>query len=86
MALEVRTRQELPHDWAMTQNNLGTVLCDQARRTAGPEAVQLLADAVRAYRAALEVYTESAFSRYHAQVTRNLDLAESALKAARAQP
>ena len=85
-ALEVYTRQELPQDWAVTQNNLGNALSDQAGRTSGPEAVQLLADAVKACRAALEVYTESAFSRDHALVTRNLRVAESALKTARAQP
>ena len=27
--LEVRTREQLPQDWAMTQNNLGSALKDQ---------------------------------------------------------
>jgi hypothetical protein len=34
-ALEVRTRAELPQDWAMTQNNLGNALEEQGIRTAG---------------------------------------------------
>src|SRR5262249_48110566 len=59
-ALEVYTRQEFPRDWAMTQNNLGTALHDQALRSSGLEAVQLLADAVKAFRAALDVCTDSA--------------------------
>jgi hypothetical protein len=29
LALQVRTREQLPQDWAMTQNNLGNVLMDQ---------------------------------------------------------
>ena len=56
-ALEVRTREQLPQDWAMTQNNLGVALWDQAARTEGAKGAELLAQAVTAYRSALEVYT-----------------------------
>ena len=35
-ALKVRTREQLPQDWAMTQNNLGTALSDRrAERRSG---------------------------------------------------
>ena len=34
-ALEVRTREQLPQDWAKTQNNLGNALQDQGRRGRG---------------------------------------------------
>ena len=37
-ALEVYTREQLPQDWAVTQNNLGIALWDQAARTEGPKA------------------------------------------------
>ena len=56
-ALEVRTRETLPQDWAMTQNNLGNALRDQGIRTGGERGIQLLAEAVAAYRQALEVRT-----------------------------
>ena len=56
-ALEVHTREQLPQDWATTQNNLGRALSDQAARTEGPKGAELLAEAVSAYRSALEVRT-----------------------------
>lgn len=54
-ALEVRTRETHPEQWAMTQNNLANALEIQGSRTAGPEAAALLAQAVIACRAAQEV-------------------------------
>jgi tetratricopeptide (TPR) repeat protein len=51
--LSARTRESAPHDWAMTQNNLGNALSSLGQREAGT--VQL-AEAVAAYRAALAVY------------------------------
>ena len=39
-ALEVRTREQLPQDWAMTQNNLGIALQEQGIRTGGEEGRQ----------------------------------------------
>ena len=53
-ALEVRTRERVPLDWASTQNSLGTVLWTLGKRETGTER---LAQAVDAYRAALEVRT-----------------------------
>ena len=44
----------------MTQNNLGIALGDQAARTEGAAGAALLAEAVAAYRAALEVCTRAA--------------------------
>ncbi|MDZ7304532.1 MAG: hypothetical protein ONB44_20600, partial [candidate division KSB1 bacterium] len=56
-ALQVRTRAQLPQDWAMTQNNLGTVLRALGTRTGGEEGAKLLAQAVTALKASLEVRT-----------------------------
>src|SRR5271166_2698492 len=42
---------------AITQNNLGTALYNQGIRTEGAKAAELLAEAVAAYRSALEIYT-----------------------------
>ena len=56
-ALEVRTREQLPQDWAMTQNNLGIALGDLA---GGPRAAGRRAPGRRPSTptaAALEVYT-----------------------------
>jgi adenylate kinase family enzyme len=47
-ALEVRTREELPQDWAMTQNNLGNALSEQGTRTEGEAGRRLLAEAMAA--------------------------------------
>ena len=71
-ALEVYTREQLPQDWAMTQNNLGTALSDQGIRTGGAEGRRLLAEAVAAYRAALEVRTLEAIPPQWAQTQNNL--------------
>ena len=43
----------------MTQNNLGNTLLEQGNRTNGQKGADLLAKAVSAYRAALEVYTRA---------------------------
>ena len=40
-ALEVRTREELPQQWAATQNNLGAALRNQGTRTGGTEGAGL---------------------------------------------
>ena len=53
-ALEVRTRESLPQQWAKTQNNLGAALQEQGIRTAGEAGARLLSEAVAAYRAALD--------------------------------
>ncbi|MCP4933392.1 MAG: TIR domain-containing protein, partial [bacterium] len=57
--LKVRTRAQLPQQWAMTQNNLGSALQEQGIRTGGEEGRRLLAEAVDAYRNALQVRTRA---------------------------
>ena len=44
-------------NWAATQGRLGRAVFEQAKLTAGPAVARLLAEAVRAYRAAMEEYT-----------------------------
>jgi tetratricopeptide (TPR) repeat protein len=73
-ALTVRTKAQLPQDWAMTQNNLGTVLGDQGTRTGGKEGTELLAEAVTAYRAALTVRTKEALPQDWATTQNNLGI------------
>jgi tetratricopeptide (TPR) repeat protein len=79
-ALEVRTRTELPQDWAGTQNNLGNALADQGTRTEGAEGRRLLAEAVTAYRQALEVRTFEALAPDWAGTHNNLASAYVALE------
>ncbi|MCW5981172.1 MAG: tetratricopeptide repeat protein [Bryobacteraceae bacterium] len=71
-ALKVRTREELPQDWATTQNNLGNALQEQGRRTGGAESAALLAQAVAAYRAALKVRTREELPQDWAMTQNNL--------------
>jgi hypothetical protein len=85
--LGVYTREQLPQAWAMTQNNLGITLwaqaaqnviprlfwvMAQAARTEGPKGAELLAQAVSAYRSALEVYSAEAFPLDHDRVQQQL--------------
>jgi tetratricopeptide (TPR) repeat protein len=56
-ALEVRTRADLPQDWAAAQNNLGSALKELGMRSGPEERRKLLEEAVAAYRSALEVRT-----------------------------
>jgi hypothetical protein len=58
---------------------LGLALWEQAKRTSGPETTTLLAEAVKACRAALEVYEENEFPGYHKAVSENLKSAEAKL-------
>ena len=71
-ALTVYTKEALPQDWAMTQNNLGAVLGDQGTRVGGEAGTQLLAQAVEAYRDALTVYTKEALPQDWAMTQNNL--------------
>ena len=50
-ALEERTRERVPLDWAATQNSLGSTLAILGERESGTERLE---QAVKAYRAALE--------------------------------
>ena len=71
-ALEVRTREELAQQWAMTQNNLGDALREQGTCLGGGEGVRLLSEAVEAFRAALEVFTEESSPHFRAIASANL--------------
>jgi tetratricopeptide (TPR) repeat protein len=52
--LKARSRERVPLDWAMTQNNLGTALASLGERESGTEKLE---QAVEAYRAALLEWT-----------------------------
>jgi tetratricopeptide (TPR) repeat protein len=77
-ALEVRTRERAPLDWAMTQNNLGGVLTKLGEREDG---TQRLEQAVAAYRAALEVRTRERVPLDWAMTENNLGTALATLGA-----
>jgi hypothetical protein len=55
--LEVRTREQLPQDWAMTQNNLGTVLSVLGERARGEQGAQYLQQSVASFENALSIFT-----------------------------
>ena len=74
-ALQVRTREQLPQDWAATQNNLGTALDNLAGRSEGPQAVAYLEQAVAAFRSALQVYTREQLPQDWAMAQNNLGTA-----------
>jgi hypothetical protein len=73
--LEVYTREQLPQDWAMTQNNLGLALVNQGLRSEGTTGAELLAQAVSAFRSALEVYTREQLPQNWSGTQNNLGLA-----------
>ncbi|PSR17315.1 hypothetical protein C8255_13325 [filamentous cyanobacterium CCP3] len=86
-ALQVRTRDAFPQQWAATQNNLGTAYSDAAKqplreRIRGERAENLenafvqtsLEKAIAAYQAALQVYTRDAFPQQWAETQGNLVL------------
>ena len=52
-ALEVRSREQTPQEWASTQTNLGNALRDLAGRSVGPKAAAYLEQSVGAFRSAL---------------------------------
>jgi len=81
-ALEVFTRAQLPQQWATTQNNLGNSLKEQAKRIVSKDkekAMKLLADAISAFQAALQVFTP-ATPHYHHLVQKNLEAAIALLR------
>ena len=74
-ALEVRTREAFPVDWAMTQNNLGNAYSDLP----GGDREANLRQAIACYEAALEVRTREAFPVDWAMTQNNLGTAYSNL-------
>ena len=73
-ALTVYTRNDLPQDWAGTQNNLGLVLTDLGARQEGPEGLRRLNEAVEAYRLALTVITREHLPQQWAMTQDSLGL------------
>jgi hypothetical protein len=71
-ALEERTQDRVPLDWAATQNNLGNALSILGERASD---TQQLEEAVTAYRAALEEYTQDRVPLYWAMTQENLAIA-----------
>jgi len=76
-ALTVYTIEQLPQQWAATQNNLGATLRDQGPRTWG-EAGK--GQAITAYELALEVRTRDTLSVQWEQTMSNLKIAKNALE------
>ena len=74
-ALTVRTRDDLPQDWARTQNNLGGALGALGERMGGPEGLRRLNEAVEAYRQALTVSTRNDLPQQWATTQNNLGIA-----------
>ena len=83
-ALTVRTRDDLPQDWAMTQNNLGIALRALGERQGGPEGLRRLNEAVEAYRQALTVRKRDDLPQDWATTQNNLGSALWALGERRA--
>jgi tetratricopeptide (TPR) repeat protein len=75
-ALEERTRERVPLEWAKTQMNLGNALKSLGEREAG---MQRLEEAVAAYRAALEENTRERVPLEWAKTQMNLGTALRAL-------
>ena len=67
-ALQVRTRDTFPQDWAGTQNNLGNAYLYRIRG----DRADNLERAIAAYEAALQVYTRDAFPQQWAGTQNNL--------------
>lgn len=75
----MRTREQLPLEWATTQINLGAALGNLAKRySERAHAAQDLQQAVEAFRNAQQVFTESAFPERWIDVTGNLATAYEA--------
>jgi hypothetical protein len=73
-ALKETTRERVPLDWAMTQNNLGNALRALGERESGTARLE---EAVAAFRDAIKVFEHSGASHYLAVAQRNLASAEA---------
>jgi tetratricopeptide (TPR) repeat protein len=71
-ALEVKTKQSLPQNWANAENNLGVAFADEAARVNGSQAADLLTKAEEAFQAALEVRTRENLPQDWANTEDNL--------------
>ena len=81
-ALQERTRQRVPPDWAATQNNLGVALEKLAVREGDTATLQ---KAVDAYGEALKEWTSQAAPYGHNIAEKNLDRANALLAQRRAK-
>lgn len=81
-ALEKRTRDRVPLQWAQTQMNLNTVLAELGRRESG---TRRLEEAVVAYRATLEEWTPQAAQYWHQIAQQNLATALAEIKRRRTE-
>ena len=68
-ALEERTCERVPLDWAATQNNLGNALATLGELESGTERLE---QAVDAFRAALKVFSDEGSPRYRTATQNNL--------------
>ncbi len=75
-ALEVRTREAFPVQWAMTQNNLGAAYSDLP----GGERQANLSRAIACYQAALGIFQMVRVDYYASVVNRNLERARNELR------
>ncbi|MBO6882800.1 MAG: tetratricopeptide repeat protein [Marivita sp.] len=75
-ALEEHTREQVPLDWAMTQNNLGNALQNLGTRESGTARLE---DAVTVFRSALEEYTRERVPLDWAMTQNNLGTALATL-------
>jgi tetratricopeptide (TPR) repeat protein len=76
-ALKESTRERVPLDWAMTQNNLGSVLSTLGERESGTARLE---EAVAAYREALKEWTRESAPYYRDMAQNNLDITLKLLK------
>jgi hypothetical protein len=74
-ALEVYTREQLPQDWALTQNNLGLVLYELGKRSSGGQSARYLNEAIASYGNALSIFTPEADPYRNETARRNLEAA-----------
>jgi exonuclease VII small subunit len=61
-ALEEYTRERVPLDWALIQNNLGTALQTLGARESGTARLE---EAIAAYRNAYDLYREAGYTQYN---------------------
>ena len=74
--LEVFAREPYPQEWARTQNNLGLSLREQGiRRVEKRAGLEVLGQAISAFRAALEIYTREALPQDWARTQNNMAVA-----------
>jgi hypothetical protein len=76
-ALKEWTRDRVPLDWAMAQNNLGSALLTVGEREPG---TSRLAEATTAFLAVLDVFEEAAATHYMEGTRRNLAREEALIK------